>query len=367
MAGSIFGKNFQIATFGESHGPGLGVIIDGCPAGIKITDADIQKDLDRRKPGTSEFTTARKEDDEVEILSGVLNGVTTGTPISFLIRNKDQRSTDYSHIENIYRPGHADFTYDEKYGFRDIRGGGRSSGRETSVRVAAGTVAKLILKELGVSLLTYTRSIGDVEIDYAKFDEDYIKTNPFSMPNPEAAEAAAKVILDAKDKEDSVGGVVECVVKGMPAGVGDPVFERLEAMLAKAVMSIGATKGFEIGSGFAAAKMKGSEHNDSWYYDESDKLNKYTNYAGGTLGGITDGSDIVLRTVFKPTASIAQNQKTITKDGHNTEIAIEGRHDPIIVARAVIVVESMVAITLVDYVFSRILSRMDMIKKAYEK
>lgn len=367
MAGSIYGKNFQIATFGESHGPGLGVIIDGCPAGIKLSDADIQKDLDRRKPGTSEFTTARKESDKVEILSGVLDGVTTGTPISFLIRNKDQRSTDYSHLENIYRPGHADFTYDEKYGFRDIRGGGRSSGRETAVRVAAGTVAKLILKELGVSILTYTRSIGNVEIDYAKFDEAFIKENPFSMPNPEAADAAAKLILDAKEKEDSVGGVVECVVKGMPAGAGDPVFERLEAMLAKGVMSIGATKGFEVGSGFEAAKMKGSEHNDSWFYDKDDKLGKHTNYAGGILGGISDGSDIVVRTAFKPTASIAQSQATITKDGNNTEVAIEGRHDPIIVPRAVIVVESMVAITLVDYVFSRILSRMDMIKKAYEK
>lgn len=367
MAGSIFGKNFQIATFGESHGPGLGVIIDGCPAGIKLLESDIQKDLDRRKPGTSEFTTARTEGDKVEILSGVLDGVTTGTPISFLIRNKDQRSTDYSHLENIYRPGHADFTYDQKYGFRDIRGGGRSSGRETAVRVAAGTVAKLILKELGVSLLTYTRSIGHVEIDYTKFDEAFIPTNPFSMPDSESADAAAKLILEAKEREDSVGGVVECVVKGMPVGAGDPVFERLEAMLAKAVMSIGATKGFEIGSGFEAASMNGSAHNDSWYYDEDAKINKYTNYAGGVLGGISDGSDIVLRTAFKPTASIAQSQSTITKDGKNTNVAIEGRHDPIIVPRAVIVVESMVAITLVDYVFSRILSRMDMIKKAYDK
>lgn len=365
MAGSIFGKNFQIATFGESHGPGIGVIVDGCPAGIKLSEQDLQADLDRRKPGTSEFTTARKEADKVEILSGVLGGVTTGTPISFLIRNTDQRSTDYSHLENIYRPGHADYTYDAKYGFRDIRGGGRSSGRETAVRVAAGTVAKLILKELGISFLTYTRSIGDVEIDYHQFDQAFIKTNPLSMPDPEAAEAAAKLILAAKEKEDSVGGVVECVVKGMPIGAGDPVFERLEAMLAKAVMSIGATKGFEIGSGFEAAKMSGSEHNDNWYYDDADHIKKTTNYAGGVLGGISDGSDIVLRTAFKPTASISQSQKTITKDGNNTEVAIEGRHDPIIVPRAVIVVESMVAITLVDYVFSRILSRMDMIKKAY--
>ena len=367
MAGSITGKNFQIATFGESHGPGLGVIIDGCPAGISLSMADIQHDLDKRKPGTSEFTTERKEGDEVEILSGVLNGVTTGTPISLLIRNKDHRSTDYSHLENIYRPGHADFTYDHKYGFRDIRGGGRSSGRETAARVAAGTVAKKILAELDISVLAYTKSIGSVEIDYAKFDPLFISKNPLSMPNPEAAEKAARLILEAKENEDSVGGVVECIAKGMPAGAGDPVFERLDAMLAKAVMSIGATKGFEVGSGFEAAGMKGSTHNDSWKYDENGELGKITNHAGGILGGISDGSDIVIRTAFKPTASIAQSQATVTKDGKNTDVAIHGRHDPIIVPRAVIVVESMVAITLVDYIFSRILSRMDMIKQAYGK
>ncbi len=367
MAGSIFGKNFQISTFGESHGPGLGVIIDGCPAGLHLSVADIQRDLDKRKPGTSEFTTARKEKDEVEILSGVLNGVTTGTPISFLIRNKDQRSTDYSHLENIYRPGHADFTYDHKYGFRDIRGGGRSSGRETAARVAAGSVAKKILAQLNVSVLAYTRSIGSVEINNDHFDPLFIDQNPLSMPDPGATEKASKLILKAKENEDSVGGVVECVVKGMPAGAGDPVFEKLDAMLAKAVMSIGATKGFEVGSGFEAATMNGSTHNDNWNYDENGKLSKSTNYAGGILGGISDGSDIVIRTAFKPTASIGQSQGTVTKDGKNTNVAIYGRHDPIIVPRAVIVVESMVAITLVDYIFSRILSRMDMIKQAYGK
>lgn len=367
MAGSITGKNFQIATFGESHGPALGVIIDGCPAGISLSIADIQHDLDKRKPGTSAFTTERKEGDKVEILSGVLDDMTTGTPISLLIRNKDQRSTDYSHLENIYRPGHADFTYDHKYGFRDIRGGGRSSGRETAARVAAGAVAKKILDELDISVLAYTKSIGPVEIDYDQFDPLFIGKNPLSMPNPEAADKAAKLILDAKENEDSVGGVVECVVTGMPAGAGDPVFEKLDAMLAKAVMSIGATKGFEIGSGFNAATMNGSTHNDSWHYGEDEKLGKTTNHAGGTLGGISDGSEIVIRTAFKPTPSISQSQATITKDATNTEIAIHGRHDPIIVPRAVIVVEAMVAITLVDYVFSRILSRIDMIKRAYGK
>lgn len=367
MAGSVLGKNFQISTFGESHGPALGVIIDGCPAGIKLTSEDIQKDLDKRKPGTSEFTTARKEGDKVEILSGVLGGMTTGTPISLLVRNKDQRSTDYSHLENIYRPGHADFTYDAKYGFRDIRGGGRSSGRETVTRVAAGTVAKKILDQLGISILTYTKSIGSVQINYDLFDKDFIQKNPFSMPNPEAAQKAAELILQAKKDEDSIGGVVECVVSGMPTGIGDPVFERLDAVLAKAVMSIGATKGFEVGSGFKTATMKGSEHNDSWHYDENCQIRKHTNYAGGILGGISDGSDIVLRTAFKPTPSISQTQDTITKDGKNTQVAIHGRHDPIIVPRAVIVVESMVAITLVDYVFSRIFSDINMIKKAYGK
>lgn len=367
MSGSITGKNFQIATFGESHGPALGVIIDGCPAGINLSMADIQGDLDKRKPGTSEFTTERKEGDEVEILSGVLDEVTTGTPISLLIRNKDQRSTDYSHLENIYRPGHADFTYNHKYGFRDIRGGGRSSGRETAARVAAGAVAKKILGELDVSVLAYTRSIGSVEIDDNNFDPLFISKNPLSMPDSKAAEKASSLILKAKENQDSVGGVVECVVKGMPVGAGDPVFERLDAMLAKAVMSIGATKGFEVGSGFKAATMNGSTHNDSWYYDDNGELGKKTNHAGGILGGISDGSDIVVRTVFKPTASIGQPQATVTKDGKNTEVAIHGRHDPIIVPRAVIVVESMVAITLVDYIFSRILSRMDMIKKAYGK
>lgn len=367
MAGSVMGKNFQISTFGESHGPALGVIIDGCPAGIGLTSEDIQTNLDKRKPGTSKFTTARKEEDKVEILSGVLDGITTGTPISLLIRNKDQRSKDYSNLENIYRPGHADFTYDKKYGFRDIRGGGRSSGRETAARVAAGTIAKKILDELDVSILTYTRSIGDVEIDYDKFDKTFISENPFSMPDPKASKKAANLITKAKKDQDSLGGIIECVVSGMPAGVGEPVFERLDAMLAASVMSIGATKGFEVGSGFQAAKMKGSDHNDNWYYNEDNKIKKHTNHAGGILGGISDGSDIILRTAFKPTPSISKEQATITKGGQNTEITIEGRHDPIIVPRAVIVVESMVAITLVDYIYSRIFSDINMIRKAYSK
>ncbi|NMA66808.1 MAG: chorismate synthase [Clostridiaceae bacterium] len=366
MAGSITGTHFQVATFGESHGPGLGVIIDGCPAGISISAEDIQQELNRRKPGTSKFTTSRSEGDQVEILSGILDGVTTGNPISMLIRNQDQRSKDYSHLENIYRPGHADFTFDKKYGFRDIRGGGRSSGRETVARVAAGAIAKKILSELGVSILAYTRSIGPIKIDYSKFDEKSIRENLLSMPDPEAALKAADFISETKKRLDSVGGVIECVVNGMPAGVGEPVFEKLDAMLAKAVVSIGAVKGFEVGSGFNASNMYGSEHNDQWHYNDHENLVKDTNNAGGILGGISDGAPIIIRAAFKPTPSIAQSQQTITKDMKNTEISIHGRHDPIIVPRAVVVVESMVAITLVDSIFSRILSRMDLIKKSYD-
>lgn len=366
MAGSIIGRNFQVTTFGESHGLGLGVIIDGCPAGISISIEDIQQELDRRKPGTSKFTTSRSEGDKVEILSGVLDGITTGHPISMLIRNQNQRSNDYSHLENIYRPGHADFTYDKKYGFRDIRGGGRSSGRETVARVAAGAVAKKILSELGVSILAYTKSIGSIEIDYSKFDETNIQGNLLSMPDAEAASKAADFISKAKESLDSVGGIIECVVKGMPAGVGEPVFEKLDAMLAKAVVSIGAVKAFEIGSGFDSSTMYGSKHNDQWHYDDHGNIVKDTNNSGGILGGISDGSPIIIRAAFKPTPSIAKNQQTITKDMKNTEISIHGRHDPIIVPRAVVVVESMVAITLVDSMFSRILSRIDMIKKSYD-
>ena len=364
MSGSIMGKNFSIATWGESHGKGLGVVIDGCPAGIPLSEEDIQKDLDRRRPGQSPFSTPRKESDKIEILSGVFEGRTTGTPISLILYNTNQRPYDYSEISKIYRPGHADYTYDQKYGFRDYRGGGRSSGRETAARVAAGAVAKKILKELGVQITAYTLSIGDVEIDRSRFDHDEIYRNFLAMPDKEAAVRAEALLHKRKEAEDSAGGVVECLIEGLPSGVGEPVFEKLDAVLARAIVSIGAVKGFEVGSGFAASKMPGSLHNDEFSYDEEGRLYKLTNHAGGITGGISEGFPIVFRAAFKPTSSIHAKQKTVDKKGNNVEIQIEGRHDPIIVPRAVIVVEAMTAITLVDYLFQRILSRMDLIKKA---
>lgn len=364
MSGSIFGKNFQISTWGESHGKALGVVIDGCPAGIPLCEADIQQDLDKRKPGRSPFSTPRQEKDEVEILSGVFEGKTTGTPISLIVYNTNQRSYDYSEISKCYRPGHADYTYDEKYGFRDYRGGGRSSGRETTARVAAGAIAKKILKELNIDLLTYTLSIGDITIDKSKFDAGQIFSNFLGMPDADAAEKAAAFLLQRKEEEDSAGGVVECIVTGLPSGVGEPVFEKLDAMLGKAIFSIGAVKGVEFGNGFEAAKLSGSRNNDFYRYNDNGKLTKLTNNAGGIVGGISDGFPIILRAAFKPTPSIHKTQQTVNQQGENIDLQVEGRHDPIIVPRAVIVVEAMVALTLVDYLFQRIFSRMDLIKKA---
>ena len=364
MSGSIYGKNFTIATWGESHGKALGVVVDGCPAGIALSESDIQKDLDRRKPGQSPFSSPRKEADRVEVLSGVFEGRTTGTPISLILYNTNQRSYDYTDIAKVYRPGHSDYTYDQKYGFRDYRGGGRSSGRETAARVAAGAVAKKILAELGIQITAYTLSIGDVEIDKSRFDREEIYKNFLAMPDKEAAAKAEALLYQRKEAEDSAGGIVECLVEGMPTGVGEPVFEKLDAALAKAIVSIGAIKGFEIGSGFTAPEKPGSVHNDNYQYDENGKLIKLTNHAGGITGGISDGSPILFRAAFKPTPSIHATQKTVDKEGHNVEIQIDGRHDPIIVPRGVIVVEAMTAITLVDYLLQRILSRMDLIKKA---
>lgn len=364
MSGSIFGKNFQISTWGESHGKALGVVIDGCPAGLPLCEEDIQKDLDKRKPGNSPFSTPRKEEDRVEILSGIFEGKTTGTPISLIVYNTNQRSYDYSEISKCYRPGHADYTYDQKYGFRDYRGGGRSSGRETTARVAAGAVAKKILSELNVNILTYTLSIGDIGIDKEKFDAEQIFKNFLGMPDADAAAKAANYLIKVKEQENSAGGIVECIVTGLQSGVGEPVFEKLDAMLGKALFSIGAVKGVEFGSGFAAAKESGFENNDFYRYGEHRHLEKLTNHAGGIVGGISDGFPIILRAAFKPTPSIHRTQKTVNRQGENIDLQVEGRHDPIIVPRAVIVVESMVALTLVDYLFQRIFSRMDLVKKA---
>ena len=309
MAGSTLGTIFKITTWGESHGTGIGVVIDGCPAGLALDTADIQAYLDRRKPGQSRYTTQRNEEDAVEILSGVFEGKTTGTPISMVVYNKDQRSRDYGDIASYYRPGHADFTFDAKYGFRDYRGGGRSSGRETTARVAAGAVAAKLLKELGIEVNAYTRSIYDIEIDYENFELEERFHNSVCMPDKKAAEQAEEFLKKKMQEKDSVGGVVECVISHMRTGIGEPVFDKLDARLAQAVMSIGAVKGVEIGEGFKAAKMCGSKDNDQFCMNGK-KVGKRTNHAGGTLGGISDGSDIVLRAAFKPTPSIFQTQKT---------------------------------------------------------
>lgn len=362
MAGSTFGRLFQVTTWGESHGKGVGVVVDGCPAGVKIDEEYIQKYLNRRKPGQTRYSTPRKEDDLVEIQSGIFEGKTTGTPISMVVYNKTQRSKDYSEIASYYRPGHADYTFDAKYGFRDYRGGGRSSGRETIARVAAGAVAAAVLEQLGVEVYAYSKSIGGITIDEKKASRDNIMKSPLYMPDLEASERA-EVLLENKMKEqDSAGGIIECIVSGMPAGVGEPVFDKLDACLAKAVMSVGAVKGVEIGAGFAVADMFGSEDNDSFLYDEDGKLCKASNNAGGILGGISDGSDIIIRAAVKPTPSIARTQHTVNKAGDNIDINIRGRHDPIIVPRAVVVVESMAAITVLDLLMQSMTSQIDKMK-----
>lgn len=365
MAGSSFGNLFRVTTWGESHGKGLGVVVDGCPAGLPIEEDMIQSFLNRRRPGSNPYGTPRKEGDIVTILSGVFEGKTTGTPISMIVMNESQRSSDYSEIASYYRPGHADYTFDMKYGFRDYRGGGRSSGRETIGRVAGGAVAERILQELGITVTSYTKEIGPVAIDYSKCKFSSIVESPVYMPDLEASVLAEQYLKETMEEADSVGGVIECIVKGLPAGIGTPVFEKLDANLAKAVMSIGAVKGFEIGNGFKAASMHGSENNDEFVMDSEGKITKKTNCAGGILGGISDGSELILRAAFKPTPSIAKTQTTVNKEGEEIAIHIKGRHDPIIVPRAVVVVESMVAITLVDMLFENMSSQLSFIKNFY--
>lgn len=364
MAGSIYGKLFRVSTWGESHGAGIGVVVDGCPAGLKLSEEDIQVYLNRRKPGQSKYATPRKEEDKVEILSGVFEGKTTGTPISMLVRNQTQRSSDYSEIAGYYRPGHADYTFDEKYGFRDYRGGGRSSGRETIARVAAGAIAAKLLGELGIELLTYTRSIGPVMIDYERFDRNVISENPLFMPDAAAAEEAGSYVETLMKEHDSAGGVAECVVTGVPAGIGETVFDKLDANLAKAMVSIGGVKGFEIGDGMDAARVVGSVNNDGFAMKDG-KVIKRSNHAGGTLGGMSDGSPIVIRAAFKPTPSILHEQDTVNKAGEEIQISIKGRHDPIIVPRAVVVVESMTALTLLDAMMEHMSARLDWLVSFY--
>ena len=366
MAGSSFGKLFTVTTWGESHGKGIGVVVDGCPAGIPLCEEDIQLFLNRRKPGQSKFTTPRKESDTVEILSGVFEGKTTGTPISMVVWNENQKSRDYSEIASYYRPGHADYPFDMKYGFRDYRGGGRSSGRETIGRVAAGAIAIKLLNEMGISFLTYSESIGPVKIDTARFDAEEITKNKLYMPDAIAAEEATQYLEKCLAEKNSSGGVIYCEVNGLPVGLGEPVFDKIDANLAKAMFSIGSVKGFEIGDGFLAATATGLSNNDAFCMRE-DQVAKATNHSGGTLGGMTDGAPLTMRVAIKPTPSIAAAQKTINKDGEEIEIEIKGRHDPIIVPRAVVVVEAMAALTILDALLENMKSRADSIKEFYKK
>ena len=383
MAGSSFGNIFRISTWGESHGKAIGVVVDGCPAGIELNEEIIQAYLDRRKPGQNRFSTQRAEEDKVEILSGVFEGETTGPPISMIVHNNDQHSKDYSEIASYYRPGHADFTFDAKYGFRDYRGGGRSSGRETIGRVAAGAIAMTALKSMGIEVTAYTAQIGNVKCDREKIEKVNILKSPIYMPDLEASERAMEALDFSRAEMDSMGGIVDCVITGVPAGVGEPVFDKLDATLAKAVMSIGAVKGVQIGSGFEVASKRGSENNDEFtgesqsensafkiskFFDEDGELIsniKSTNHAGGILGGISDSDPILVSAAFKPTPSIAKTQSTINKKGEQIDINIKGRHDPVIVPRAVVVVESMAAITVFDLLLSSMTSRMDKIKEFF--
>ena len=376
MAGSTLGTILRVTTWGESHGEGIGVVVDGCPAGLPLEEGDIQSYLNRRKPGQSKFTTARQEGDQVEILSGVFGGRTTGTPIALEVRNTDQRSHDYSNIMDIYRPGHADYTFDQKYGFRDYRGGGRSSGRETIARVAAGAIACRLLESLGITVRAYTREVGGICIAQERFDLDEMWNNRLYMPDATAAAQAEARLEELMAGKDSCGGVVECIIHGMPAGAGEPVFEKLDANLAKAMLSIGAVKGFEIGDGFAASRARGSENNDGFGISHkaadgspylSGRIEKQTNHSGGTLGGISDGSDIVMRAAFKPTPSIAQPQHTVNQNGEETVVEIKGRHDPIIVPRAVVVVEAMAALTAADMLLLSMTSRLDRVQAFFAR
>lgn len=364
MAGSTYGRLFTITTWGESHGKGLGVVVDGCPAGVCLCEDDIQRFLDRRKPGQNEFTTKRNEADKVSILSGVFEGKTTGTPISLVVYNNDQKSKDYGDIATTYRPGHADYCFDEKYGFRDYRGGGRSSGRETIGRVAAGAIASKVLETLGISILAYTSAIGEYHIDYNNFDEKEIYRNSLYMPDAECASKASEYLKELICACDSSGASVECVIKGMPVGIGEPVFDKLDACLAHAVMSIGAVKAVELGDGKKVSSTTGSVNNDAFYMD-GDRVCKRTNHSGGILGGMSDGSDIFLHADFKPTPSIFREQSTINQKHEDAIINIRGRHDPVIGPRAVVVVEAMCAITILDLLMINATSRIDNIKKLY--
>mgnify|MGYP002635353858 CR=1 FL=1 len=348
MSGSSFGKLFKITTWGESHGRGLGVVVEGCPAGLSLKESEIQLELNRRRTGQSKVTTTRKEGDKIQIMSGVFNGKTTGTPISLLVENEDADSSKYELIKDLFRPGHADYTYDMKYGFRDYRGGGRSSARETVGRVAAGAIAKKLLAREKIKVIGFTRQVGKNIAQTIDFKE--IENNIVRCPDAKMADKMINAIMRARKKGDSLGGVVEVVAQGVPAGLGEPVFDRLDADLAKAVMSIPAVKGVEIGVGFQSATMTGSQCNDVFTM-KNKKVVTATNNAGGILGGISNGMDIVVKLVVKPTSSINKAQDTVTRQGKKAEIRVEGRHDPCVAPRAVPIAEAMVALTLIDHLY----------------
>lgn len=351
MPGNSFGQVFRITTFGESHGPAIGVVVDGCPSGLEVDMDFVQSELDRRRPGQSAIVTQRQEADQVELLSGVFEGKTTGMPIALLIRNEDAKSKDYSHIADKYRPSHADYTYHIKYGHRDYRGGGRSSARETAARVAGGAIAKLFLKNNGISVTAWVSRVGEVSLDknYDQLDFSKIEATPVRCPDLEVAAQMEALIREVRKDGDTIGGIVSCVVQGCLPGLGEPVFDRLHADLGKAMLSINACKGFEIGSGFAGVTMRGSQHNDPIFMDEKGVVQTRTNHSGGVQGGISNGMDILFRAAFKPVATIVQAQESINEAGESVQVEGKGRHDPCVLPRAVPIVESMAALVLADH------------------
>lgn len=362
MAGNSFGTAFRITTFGESHGAAIGVIVDGCPAGLPIDEQFIQLELDRRRPGQSKIVTQRNEADAVKILSGVFEGKSTGHPIMLLIENEDQRSKDYSHIAKSFRPSHADFTYQSKYGFRDYRGGGRSSARETAARVAAGAIAKMLLHTEGVVVNAYVSQVGHIATNqsYKDLNFNQIESTPIRCPDLETAVRMIDLIQEVKKAGDTIGGIITGVVRGCPVGLGEPAFDKLHADLAKAMMSINAAKGFEYGSGFAGIEMRGSQHNDVFYAEKDDnstKIKTRTNHSGGVQGGISNGEDIYFRVAFKPVATIIPAQESVNEAGETIEVVGRGRHDPCVVPRAVPIVEAMTALVLADHLLRNRLAK----------
>lgn len=346
---NTFGTIFRLTSFGESHGPAIGGVIDGCPAGLEVDMEFIQKELNRRKPGQSQITTQRKENDEVEFLSGIYEGKTTGVPIGFIVRNNNQHSSDYDNLKDLYRPSHADYTYQQKYGIRDHRGGGRSSARETIARCVAGALAKLAIKKLGITITAYTSQVGDISLakPYTEYDLNKIENTPVRCPDPEKADEMVSLIQSIQAKGDTIGGVITCVIKGIPVGLGEPVFGKLHAALGHAMLTINAAKGFEYGDGFDV-NHRGSEVNDA-FYNNNGKINTHTNHSGGIQGGISNGQHIYFRVAFKPVATLLMQQETVNKQGDQVDLKAGGRHDACVLPRAVPIVEAMAAMTILDY------------------